>query len=187
MGSGETRFDNSLQTAKIFNMRRLGYSLLCTSFILTLVQVFIYRANLPDPVASHFGAHGHADGWMPKSSMLFFHIGLQAVMAACLVGIARLGQYLPDSLLNMPNRDYWLKGDRRRETLEYTEALLTLIAGLTAVLLLGTFQLVYQANMDGTQKLAIPWAAGLLVAYLCSVVVLITRAVFRFSTIPKVS
>ena len=161
-------------------MRRVGYSLLLAVGILTLVQVWMCSPNLPKRVASHFGPNGEADSWMPKTSFIGLHVGLQAACAALLVAIARFGSYLPDSLLNMPHKDYWLHPDRRHETLEYTEALLTCIAGLTAVFLAGVFHLVYQANVDGTNRLNTKWFLPLLLAYMVLMIWLIIRMFLRF-------
>lgn len=167
------------------NMRRLGYTLLFTAAVLTVVQIWIYSNTMPDPVASHFGANGIADAWMSKASFLTLHGGLQAVTAAFLIAVARFGRYLPDALLSMPHKDYWLHESRRNETLDYTEALLTLIAGLTAVFLVVVFHLVYQANVNGTEELSTAVFAPVLIAYILIVFWLTIRVTLRFSKKPR--
>lgn len=165
-------------------MRRIGYSLLVAAGLLTLVQVFLYSSNLPQRVASHFGQNGAADGWMTRSSFLALHLGLQASCAALLLAIARFGRFLPDSLLSMPHKDYWLHADRRESTLEYTEALLTCIAGVTATFLSVVFQCVYQANVNGTEKLSTAVFLPALMAYIGIVFYLVVRSSLRFASAP---
>lgn len=166
-------------------MRRIGYSLLVAAGLLTLVQVFLYSSSLPQRVASHFGQNGAADGWMTRSSFLALHLGLQASCAAFLLAIARFGRFLPDSLLSMPHKDYWLHADRRESTLEYTEAMLTCIAGVTATFLAVVFQCVYQANVGGTGKLPTTVFLPAMMAYMGIVLYLVVRSSFRFATVPK--
>lgn len=165
-------------------MRRIGYSLLVAAGLVTLIQVFLYSSNLPPRVASHFGPNGAADGWMTRASFLALHLGLQTSCAALLLAIARFGRLLPDSLLSMPHKDYWLHADRREVTLDYTEALLTCIAGITATFLAGVFQCVYQANVDGTGRLSSSVFLPLLIGYIAIVLYLVLRSSFYFATIP---
>ena len=165
-------------------MRRIGYSLVVAGAILTLVQTWMCSSNLPERVASHFGPNGLADGWMTKTSLIGLHIGLQAATAGLLLAIAKYGRHLPDSLLNMPHKDYWLHRDRRRETFDYTEGLLTCIAGLTVIFLAGVFHLVYQANVDGTNRLSARWFWPLLIGYFALLIWLIVRMSLRFR-LPK--
>jgi len=166
-------------------MRRIGYSLLVAAGLVTLIQVFLYSSNLPAQVASHFGQDGAADAWMSRSSFLALHLGLQTSCAALLLTIARFGRLLPDSLLSMPHKDYWLHVDRREATLDYTEALLTCIAGVTATFLAGVFQCVYQANVDGTGRLSTTVFLPLLIGYMAIVFYLVFRSSFYFATVPS--
>lgn len=90
--------------------------------VLAAAALFIWLSgsSLPPVVASHFVAGGAADGFMPRDAylrlMLAVAVGLPLVQAVLIGGITRL---LPERLINLPNGDYWLAPERRRQTLDY--------------------------------------------------------------------
>src|SRR3954468_21478203 len=75
--------------------------------------------QLPDRVATHFGAGGEPDGWMSRSSHLLFMGVFGLAFPLFVVGLFFILRFLPDSGLNIPHRDYWLAPERRSETFAY--------------------------------------------------------------------
>jgi ABC-type Fe3+ transport system permease subunit len=77
------------------------------------------RSQLPSRVATHFNGSGQPDGWMSRDDhlrwMTLFGLGFP-LLVPVLVSFSRL---LPDSLYNIPNREYWLGPERRTETHSY--------------------------------------------------------------------
>lgn len=91
--------------------------LLCLAAVAALVVGTL--PQLPDPVATHFGADQRADGWMLRAGyrayMLSFTLGFPALMVM-LIG------WLPRALprwTNIPHRDYWLAPTRRARTFDF--------------------------------------------------------------------
>ena len=166
-------------------MRTLGYITLGLAAVITVAQVIAYLPLLPEKVASHFGADGEADGWMSRNSFVIMHVATQFCTAAFLVGIAKFGRYMPDSLFNLPHKEYWLHESRRETTFNYSESILTLIAGATVLFLCVVFHLVYRANVvEG--RLAEGWFIASLVAYLVLIIGLVIRMSMRFGKPPTI-
>ena len=79
--------------------------------------VFSTIDQLPETVATHYGAGGRANGWMTRSGYLLF-------MMVFLLGFSTLVSFLigfiPHKLprlTNIPNRGYWLAEERREGSL----------------------------------------------------------------------
>jgi uncharacterized membrane protein len=71
--------------------------------------------HLPERVATHFSADGAPNGW---STPLGFLAPVIAILVLCtaLFLIAGWFDRLPDRMINIPNKDYWLAPERRAET-----------------------------------------------------------------------
>ena len=81
--------------------------------------VFSTIDQLPETVATHYGAGGRANGWMTRSGYLLF-------MMVFLLGFSTLVSFLigfiPHKLprlTNIPNRGYWLAEERREGSLQF--------------------------------------------------------------------
>ena len=80
-------------------------------FVLSIAHAVYYYPQLPDIVASHFGSAGKPDAW--SSRHVFVGIYLFSVIMTGLIflGLAYGMRSIPDNLINLPNRDYWLSQD----------------------------------------------------------------------------
>lgn len=72
------------------------------------------QPQLPDRVASHFNDQGAADGWTDRSGFTTLMLASGLGMAVVFAGIGYAIRFLPASLLNVPNRDYWRKPENHR-------------------------------------------------------------------------
>src|SRR5689334_19191939 len=81
--------------------------------IIALALVLILTApQLPERVASHFKVAGTPDGWMSRSAYLWTFAGLTGGMSLFILTLFYCLRFLPVSLINLPNRDYWLASER---------------------------------------------------------------------------
>ena len=126
-------------------MKRLAYAAFALCMLLAVGQLFLHLQHLPARIATRFDAGGMPNSFMSKSgyvtAMLGMHIGLPAFM----VVIAWLSKG-HDSLLNLPNKNYWLAPQRREATLKVTEAVIVWMTVATQLFLLGITQLTFVAN-----------------------------------------
>ena len=75
--------------------------------------------QLPDRVATHFDGSGLPNGWMSRSSHLWFTVVLGLAFPLIVAVVLFCIRFLPDSLINIPKRDYWLSAERRSDTFAY--------------------------------------------------------------------
>lgn len=129
-------------------------------------QAFFYARKLPPVVASHFGASGRPDAWGSRDSFLLFQLGIVALVNLVFLGAGALLRVLPASLVNLPNRRYWLVPERREEAIADLQSRMTAMAVATVGLLLAVFELAARANLTPSRRLSSTFAVALLGAYL---------------------
>ena len=140
-------------------MKSIPWLIVATALIGSIVQAVFYWPYLPDEVASHFNAAGQADGWMSKTAFVTFVLLMQIGLAAMMFGIGWLIKVLPISMVNIPNREYWLAEERREQTLEESQSMMAWIAAATAIFLMVIFYLTFEANIGKEKQLnsAVSW------------------------------
>jgi uncharacterized membrane protein len=115
-----------------------------------------YYPQLPDRIALRYTAAGQADEWIGKKSFLALYLGAAgfiALVAPCLgLGLSRL----PDSLINIPNKEYWLAPQRRRQAFDLIAQFLCWLAAATLALVLDLCNQLIQAQLGGTAALDHP-------------------------------
>ena len=92
-------------------MRRLMISAFVANMVLTLVSLLI----LPDPVAIHFRGGGIPDAWASKWTHALIFMVIQLPLFALCLSIGRLTLNSPAKWISLPNKDYWLKPENRKE------------------------------------------------------------------------
>lgn len=137
----------------MFNLKLARVLFIISILISLLLPVFLYE-QLPDRMATHFALNNQADGWMNKTSYLFFHYGLTFFFSFLFMGFAYLLPKLPSSLINIPNKDFWLNEKRKRFTLDVLQTLLFYLGTLCIILFVTLFFSVFLANIDGSNKLS---------------------------------
>ena len=167
--------------------RSLPLLIMASALIVTFLQTVWYAPYLPDEVASHFDGNGFANGWMSKNAFLATMCGLQVGLAAMFIGLGWSIKKMPPSMINIPNRDYWLHEDRAESTIEFNRDMLNWIGALTAILLVLVFQLSIQANLGNEPKMSMVAFWVILSGYLFLILGMCGWLVGRFSRIPRES
>jgi len=125
--------------------------------MLFLGQLIFYYPQMPDPMASHFNGYGEPDGWMSKNGFFAFEIGLLFFCAALFFATTRFLTKLPDSLINMPRKDYWLAPERRAATLRVFRDKMEAFYIPVFLLLVIINQFVFRANLSRENLPPISW------------------------------
>jgi len=112
-----------------------------------VAQMSFYYLNLPATVASHFDGAGNPNGWMSKSTFVIFEAVLLLLVISEFTLLPRLIEKMPDSLLNIPNKSYWLSEDRRAETFAIIRNYFEWFSVMLLVVFLAINQLVFRANI----------------------------------------
>lgn len=170
----------------MFTIPRLAMLIaLAVLSLLAIGQNAWYWTQLPERVAIHFGANGQPNSWMDRTGATMLMLVIQLVFPWFLVGIGRLTRSIPASLINIPNREYWLEGDRREHSLAFVQHFVTVIAVATSLFMIAINHLTFVANMRA-QSLNLQAMLMLLVLYLIGVMLMIV-AMFKRFRIPTTS
>lgn len=154
--------------------------------LLLVVQAAVYAPRMPDPMATHFGLSGEADGWM--SPVTFFSaMGFVSLLTVgLLVVVAVFLPRLPIEMISIPNREHWLTGERRGESFEVLRRYVLALGLATALLTLGATQSAIDANLRPPPARLDGWFLWLLGAYLAFTVLWVVSLWRRFATEPDV-
>jgi uncharacterized membrane protein len=131
--------------------------------LLVLLYVFFFGClaftawQLPERVASHFGAAGEPNGWMSRSAYLQFIGIFGAGVPLFIIVVFRL---LPVSLINVPNRDFWFAPERSAQSRDYLFRQSFWFADLMISFFAGVHLAVVQANGHSPAQLSLPSLLG---------------------------
>jgi uncharacterized membrane protein len=123
-------------------------------YIAFLVSMAVLAVYLPDRVATHFDWQGQPNGWMTRGTHVAAMIAFGLFFPLMLPAIMALARWLPNGVINIPYRDYWLAPERRkatfdelfRQSLWFACAALAFVTGLNAV--------VWEANRHAPPRLS---------------------------------
>lgn len=130
-------------------MRRLFFLILAMGACL----VWWSSGALPEVVASHFGAGGVADGFMPRVRYVGFMLALVLALPPLIFFTGPLASRLPMRYVNLPNKQYWLAPERRQATLESLSKFGAWAAYATLGVLCLAHWFVVQANLEHPPRL----------------------------------
>ena len=102
---------------------------------------------MPEQMAAHFNIQGAPDRFVPKAQ--FFWLQLQTMLIVILVSlpIQILFLVIPPNIVNMPNREYWLAPERRRETMGRISDFGSTLFGVILLAIQAAFEISAYANL----------------------------------------
>jgi serine/threonine-protein kinase len=140
---------------------RIPAILLVVLYICFVVFVALSVQQLPARVATHFDGEGNPNGWMTRSTHITFILIFGFAFPLSLVGLLWLARLLPESLINIPKRDYWLAPERRAQTFAYLFQQSFWFACIGVAFVIGLHALILRANSQASQTLP-GWTVGVL-------------------------
>jgi uncharacterized membrane protein len=163
---------------------RVYFYLMIGLLALGFFQMYNFYPRLPDQVASHFTISGQPDGWSEKSHFVYFSLGMYAFLTVLFSIIALFIPRLPDSLINLPHKDYWLDPQRRNQTMDSMSRFMFITGNLTLLLMLILNQNIINYNLQETDK---PFTGMVyfLTAYLLAIAVITVRLIGKYFKKPK--
>jgi len=157
-------------------------SLLATAALL----VSVLSADLPEIVAVHFNAAGVANGFMTRadcrSFMLAFTLGAPAFVALVTGLVPRL---LPASMINIPNRDYWLAPARARESIAFLSEQGIWFACILLIFLACVDWMLAKANESSPADLPAARFGWMMAAFAVAIAVWALRMFRRFRRVQR--
>ena len=115
---------------------------------LAVAQAIFYYPQLPGTVASHFDGAGHPNGWSSKAEFFGIMFGMMALMGVVFLGMPKAISLVPDGVISLPNRDYWLSEERRAGTMSFISDRIAWLGVATMLLILATTQFTIDANLS---------------------------------------
>jgi uncharacterized membrane protein len=130
-------------------IRNNKQNILIVLAMIYLAQIAYFYPRLPEKVASHFNHLGEADGWMSKMEFTVFQVILLGFILATTSLIPAFFNKLPDSLINIPNKSYWLASERRKESILKLAGVTDNLRAALLLLFLSINYFTFQANITG--------------------------------------
>lgn len=126
---------------------RISRIIICFLIGVFLAQCVYYYSALPEKMASHFNAFGEADAWTSKQNFFIFEVVILFLILAQFTLIPYLIKISPISLINLPNKNYWLAKERRDETFSAIGEYFDWFSILLLTLFIAINQTVFRANL----------------------------------------
>jgi uncharacterized membrane protein len=145
------------------------------------LQARNFAAGVPGVMATHFGASGAANGWQTRGQFFVVELVMLGVCILIGFGIPWIIGAAPPSLVNLPNKDFWLAPVRREHTIAVFRMQMAWFACGLITFLIVVNQLVYNANQAVPHQLNGPQFTIALVAFLGFVAIWTVRLIMYFS------
>ena len=113
--------------------------------------------SLPEVVASHFGASGFANGYMPRALYVCLTIAFALLLPLAMAVVPSLALRNPHARINLPNREYWLSPSQRPETIEFLRQHFVRFGAMLVIFFCYVHWLIVRANTVTPPTLSSPW------------------------------
>lgn len=147
---------------------KLSSSVFVFLCITCAIHAIYFYPSLPDQVAHHFDKSGKPDSWGSKREFIIIYFITIGIIAITFLSIRFFCSKLPNSLISLPDKDYWLSPERRVKTLDYIASSTLWLGSATLTLLLYVFHQSFQFNLGHVAKLDNVWIASLIYTILVS-------------------
>jgi uncharacterized membrane protein len=162
-------------------MRKFPLLLFVMLLAAAAALIFSLAGQLPDLVAVHFDAAGRANGFMTRAGcrdfMLLSTLGVPLLIT---IATALLPRLVPASLINIPNRDYWLAPERARDSLAFLSEQGLWFGCIFVVFLACVDTMLVKANAVSPPAFPNTLFVAMLIFFFCAVGAWFVRMLRRF-------
>ena len=144
-----------------------------------------YYSQLPDVVASHFGARGTPNSWQSKPVFFGFFVGSLALSAFIAFALPRFIGAMPIQLVNLPNKNYWLAPERRAASLDILGSYFALFGCAIFVVMIVAFEYASRSNLHPETRSDVAHLWYTFIGFLVFLIVWLTRLFIRFRRLPQ--
>ena len=160
-------------------LRKVAIAIWLITAISAVAQLSYWFGKLPAEVPVHFDAAGDPDGWSSRTSLVVLNVILHLFCLLCLPLAGYASRYLPESLINMPNKEYWLSAEKRNETFRVIDSLLVFTSALTSWLFMIIFHMTALVGI-GTRDNILPEFGWAIAVYMGLILAGCGWMMFRF-------
>ncbi|HEX2752170.1 MAG TPA: DUF1648 domain-containing protein [Alphaproteobacteria bacterium] len=147
-------------------------------FLTAAFQLQHYLPLLPDTMAIRFELNGTPNGWMSREGFALYY----AVLLIFMTGVCAItGMFLkkmPDRLINIPHKGYWLAPERREKSLRSLQSMTDMIGVVVGFFIILMMQAVIAANLDKYPQLGfdrLMSVLGILIAFILCTLLYVRR------------
>ena len=144
--------DYELVTSKL----RLAVFVSVGLLVISLIQIWGLGVLLPQEVPIHFDWNGDPDRFTSRAGFLWSMTGLVIGTTAFLLFFGWLTPKIPDSMINLPNKEYWLAPERRETSHRRIQLMLVWVGSLTTLLFSAIAFLSWLVGMQYLANIS-PW------------------------------
>jgi serine/threonine-protein kinase len=126
---------------------RAPFAVIVTLIALAVARSVTVLRALPPRMASHFDGSGQPNGFMSQGDFFVFYALVGGGAVALVLGIPWLTRAVPPSLINIPNRGYWLTPERLPLVHRKLGAWAGWFAASLTAFLVAVLELVLRANL----------------------------------------
>jgi serine/threonine-protein kinase len=159
------------------------FALLAGAWLAFAIYVWLSAGQLPERVATHFGANGMPNGWQTHTGYLEFTLLFGAGVPAFILGTFVLIRRMNGWGLNIPHKDYWLAPERRQETFDFVQRQGVWLALQLIALFTAMHYSIVAANAHAPARLPMEFAV-FTGAFLIATIVWGTKFIAHFSRKP---
>jgi hypothetical protein len=127
---------------------RLPGSVFAGLILFGILQARFYASRMPSVMASHFGFSGSPNGWQALSGFFIMELFVGALAGFLAFVFPRTLSAIPTSLINLPNKEYWLSADRRESTLAYFRVHFAWFGCALLAFVVAVMELTFRANLN---------------------------------------
>jgi uncharacterized membrane protein len=149
--------------------------------VVILVQVVVYFPRLPDVVASHFDGAGRPNDWMSRTTFFLVYAGTMGLLVVVFLLLPRNLGSLPGSMVNLPNKKYWLTPERRERATRMLVERMLWFGSATLLFMLIVFQLAIEANLSPPPPRLSSGVVWALIVYFAITAVWLIELIWTFS------
>lgn len=147
----------------------------------------VFAMYLPETVATHFGASGVPDDWMPLGLAVAVWALLHLFFTAMFLAIPYILRISPIRIVSLPKRAYWLAPERKDASLKVIGRWFYVFGVAMNSFFIATGYLSFRANLATPVRLDTAAFTFWLVAFLAFTVAWTVAFLVRFSKTPSSS
>jgi uncharacterized membrane protein len=144
-----------------------------------------YYSQLPPVVGSHFNAQGKPNGWQSKQTFYTLFAGVTGLALVLVFAVPAIIGVVPPSLVNLPNKNFWLSPEQRFASREFMSAWFAWFGCAVFLVMILSFDYAVKSNLQPANP-PDPGRIGYVFALFGAFsLVWIVRFFLRFARVPR--
>lgn len=145
-----------------------------------------YYGLLPGVMASKFDFSGNVSGMMAKDLFFAIYLFVMALLNVAFLVSSALIAKLPDRMINIPNKDYWLSEERREKTKAEMRNHMLQFGMVSQIFVIAVIHAALEANLHPQDPTASSWTLlPMIVGFTVYVIGWSAYLVLRYLKIPQ--